>query len=78
MSLSGCIIWVLSLLEVLNDVLHADVGAEDHAGRPEQEDEQVLPQLPLVPGSRSFSGAMKTHICKVYNLAMSLKNFLCC
>ena len=64
MSLSGCIIRVLSLLEVLDDVLHADVGAEDHAGGPEQEDEQVLPQLPLVPGSMmSFNGAKTITTC---------------
>ena len=58
--LSGSIIGIFALLKVLDNVEHADVGAEEHSGRPEEENEQVLPQLPLEPGLL-FSDAVRFH-----------------
>ena len=40
---------LIALLEVPHDVDCADVGPEDHAAEPEEEDEAVLPQPPPAP-----------------------------
>ena len=64
---SSAVVGRFALLEVLDNVEHADISSEDHPGEPEEEDEEVLPELPLAPGLL-FSGVVRFHGSKISTL----------
>ena len=64
---SIAIVGGFTLLKVLDNVEHADISSEDHTGEPKEEDEEVLPELPLAPGLL-FSGVVRFHGSKLSTL----------